>query len=47
MRLVPLECIIENSLLGKDIYDSDGRILLRAGVKLTGIRIKRIKELKN
>ena len=46
MRLVPLECIRENSLLGKDIYDSDGRILLRAGVKLTGIRIKRIKELK-
>ncbi|MDO5516853.1 MAG: HD-GYP domain-containing protein [Clostridium sp.] len=46
MRLVPLECVRENSLLGKNIYDSDGRILLRAGVTLTAIRLKRIKELK-
>ena len=29
MRLVPIECIRENSLLGKDIYTSDGRCLLK------------------
>lgn len=46
MRLVPLECVRENSLLGKNIYDSDGRILLRAGATLTDSRLKKIKELK-
>ena len=46
MRLVPLECVRENSLLGKNIYDSDGRILLKAGVTLTDVRLKKIKELK-
>lgn len=46
MRLVPLECVRENSLLGKNIYDSDGRILLRAGVTLTETILKRIKVLK-
>lgn len=46
MRLVPLECVRENSLLGKNIYDSDGRILLRAGVTLTDVRLRRIKDLK-
>lgn len=46
MRLVPLECIRENSLLGKNIYTADGRVLLRAGVELTSIRLKKIKDLK-
>lgn len=46
MRLVPLECIRKNSLLGKNIYTADGRVLLRAGVELTSIRLKKIKDLK-
>jgi len=45
MRLVPIECIRENSLLGKNIYTSDGRCLLKAGVILTDVILKRIKEL--
>lgn len=45
MRLVPIECIRENSLLGKNIYTSDGRCLLKAGVVLTDVLLKRIKEL--
>lgn len=46
MRLVPIECIRENSFLGKDIYTSDGRCLLRAGLLLTDERLKKIKEFK-
>ncbi|OOM74727.1 cyclic di-GMP phosphodiesterase response regulator RpfG [Clostridium puniceum] len=45
MRLIPIECIRENSLLGKNIYTSDGRCLLKAGVVLTDVMLKRIKEL--
>lgn len=45
MRLVPIECIRENSLLGKNIYTSDGRCLLKAGVVLTDVILKRIREL--
>lgn len=45
MRLIPIECIRENSLLGKSIYTSNGRILLRAGVKLTRVRLDKIKAL--
>lgn len=45
MRLVPIECIRKNSLLGKNIYTSDGRCLLKAGVVLTDVILKRIKEL--
>ena len=41
MRLIPIECIRENSLLGKDIYSCDGRCLLRAGVVLTDDYIKK------
>ncbi|MGL5614626.1 MAG: HD-GYP domain-containing protein [Sarcina sp.] len=43
MRLVPIECVREGCYLGRTIYDSDGRILLRAGVKLSTSLIKRIK----
>lgn len=35
MRLVPIECVRENSILGKTIYDEEGRILLQSGTKLT------------
>lgn len=40
MRLVPIECIRENSLLGKNIYTSNGRCLLKAGVVLTDVILK-------
>ncbi|WP_294153257.1 hypothetical protein [uncultured Clostridium sp.] len=46
MRLVPVECVRENSLLGKNIYTADGRVLLKAGVELTSVRLDRIKTLK-
>ena len=44
MRLVPIECIRENSLLGKAIYSCDGQCLLRSGVLLTHDILKKIKE---
>jgi len=34
MRLVPISCIKEDTLLAKTIYDIDGRILLKRGVPL-------------
>lgn len=46
MRLVPIECIRENSLLGKSIYSCDGICLLRAGLLLTDDLLKKIRELK-
>ena len=46
MRLIPLECVKENSILGKNIYTADGRVLLRAGVKLTHSHLEKIKTLK-
>ena len=46
MRLVPIECIRENSLLGKDIYSCDGRCLLRAGIVLTSDILIKVKEFK-
>lgn len=46
MRLIPIECIKENSLLGKDIYTADGRCLLRSGFPLTSATLEKIKENK-
>ena len=46
MRLIPIECIRENSLLGRDIYTSDGQCLLRAGLLLTDVILKKVKEFK-
>ena len=46
MRLVPIECVKENSVLGKNIYSFDGRILLNSGCILTASYLKRIKALK-
>ena len=46
MRLIPIECIRENSLLGKDIYSCDGRCLIRAGIVLTDDILKKVKEFK-
>jgi HD-GYP domain-containing protein (c-di-GMP phosphodiesterase class II) len=46
MRLIPIECVRENSLLGKDIYTSEGRCLLRSGVVLSDVILQKIKEYK-
>lgn len=45
MRLVPIQCVKENFKLAKDIYDNDGKILLKAGTKLKNPVIKKIKNL--
>ncbi|MCM0649828.1 HD-GYP domain-containing protein [Clostridium swellfunianum] len=46
MRLVPIECVKEGSYLAKTIYDDEGRVLLREGVKLNEALIRRIKFIK-
>lgn len=43
MRLVPIECVREGSYLAKTIYDNDGRVLLREGVLLSDIFLRRVK----
>ena len=42
MRLVPIEIVRPNTVLGKSLYDIDGRILLRAGVVLRENTIAKI-----
>lgn len=46
MRLIPIECIRENSILGKNIYNPDGKCLLRAGIVLTSDLLCKIRENK-
>lgn len=45
MRLVPIENVRPNTVLGKSLYDIDGRILLRAGVVLRENTIAKIKQI--
>ena len=45
MRLVPIEIVKPNTVLGKSLYDVDGRILLRAGVVLREGTIAKIKQI--
>lgn len=45
MRLVPIECVKPNSIIGKTLYDIDGRILVRSGVILGERIIAKIKEI--
>ena len=45
MRLVPIDSVRSNTLLGKTLYDSDGKVLLRTGVVLRSNTIEKIKEL--
>lgn len=46
MRLVPVESVKEGSFLAKSIFDDNGRILLREGVRLTDVLMSRVKSLK-
>ncbi|MCY6372087.1 HD-GYP domain-containing protein [Clostridium ganghwense] len=45
MRLVPIECVKDGCYLGKTIFDNNGRVLLRDGVKLNNNIIKKIKSI--
>ncbi|MBE6072296.1 MAG: HD-GYP domain-containing protein [Clostridium butyricum] len=45
MRLIPIECVKENSILGKNIYGYDGRVLLKSGCILTKSLIDKVKDL--
>lgn len=45
MRLVPINCIKENSYLAQPLYDGDGRILLKKGVHLNEGLLKKVEEV--
>lgn len=45
MRLIPIECVKEGCYLAKTIFDENGRILLREGVRLTDNLVKRIRSI--
>ncbi|MBE6071175.1 MAG: HD-GYP domain-containing protein [Clostridium butyricum] len=45
MRLIPVKRVRSNTVLGKTIYDWEGKVLLRAGVVLRENTIKKIEEL--
>lgn len=45
MRLVPIECVKPNTIIGKTLYDSNGRILVKAGVVLSQGVISKIKDI--
>jgi HD-GYP domain-containing protein (c-di-GMP phosphodiesterase class II) len=45
MRVVPIESVREGCHLARNIFDNDGRVLLREGAKLTNNIIRKIKEL--
>lgn len=46
MRIIPIECIKENTFLARTLYDANGRVLLREGTKLTTSLIQSIKKQK-
>ena len=45
MRLVPIECVKENSILAKDLYGYNDTILLKSGCTLTNELINKIRDL--
>ena len=45
MRIIPVEAIKVGTKLGKTIYDCNGKILLKEGVKLTKPIIERLKKI--
>lgn len=45
MRLVPIECVKPDTIIGKTLYDSNGRILIKAGVTLSESIIAKIKDI--
>lgn len=45
MRLIPIESVRPNTVLGKTLYDNEGRVLLKSGVVLREMTIEKIKEI--
>jgi HD-GYP domain-containing protein (c-di-GMP phosphodiesterase class II) len=45
MRLIPIESVRPDTVLGKTLYDIEGRVLLKAGVALREKTIEKIKEI--
>lgn len=45
MRLEFIDRVRENDILGKNILTNDGKVLLRAGVKLSSVYMEKLKEL--
>jgi len=45
MRLIPIESVKPNTVLGKTLYDIKGRVLLKSGVVLRERTIEKIKEI--
>lgn len=43
MRMIPINCISEDTVLGKTLYNATGNILLRNGTQLTNSLIQKIK----
>ena len=46
MRFVPTSCVREGMILGKDLYNNIGDLMLAKGIILTAEYIKAIKNLK-
>ncbi|KXG76108.1 HD-GYP domain-containing protein [Thermotalea metallivorans] len=44
MRLIPISCVKEGSILAQTLYDKDGRILLQKGVELNEGLLKKVKD---
>lgn len=42
MRLIPIESVRHNTVLGKALYDFEGRVLLKAGIVLREMAIENI-----
>ena len=45
MRLIPIDRVRPNTVLGKTVYDWGGKVLLRAGVVLKQNTINKIREI--
>ena len=45
MRLVPINCIKEDSYLAQPLYDEEGRVLLKKGVQLNESLLKKVEEV--
>jgi HD-GYP domain-containing protein (c-di-GMP phosphodiesterase class II) len=45
MRLVPIECVKQNTIIGKTLYDIEGRVLVRSGIILSEGIISKIKNI--
>lgn len=45
MRLVPIECVKPNAIIGKTLYDLDGRVLVRSGIVLSEGIISKIRNI--